>query len=67
MWEEGIRIYGTPRVYNNFLLISHMKTWHKRKLDFSNEKFLLEKLKIQWSKKIELAYTIITFPLISIN
>ena len=37
--------------------MSHMKTWRKRKLDFSNDKFVLEKLKIRWSKKIELAYT----------
>ena len=20
MWEEGVRIYGIPRVYNNFLI-----------------------------------------------
>ena len=25
MWEEGIRIYGTPGVYNNFPNLEHIK------------------------------------------
>ena len=28
MWEEGVRIYGIPRVHNNFPLTEYMDVHH---------------------------------------
>ena len=45
MWEGGVRIYGTPRVFNNF----PMKDWIKKIIVEEYEK--LNKVKIAKKKK----------------